>query len=79
MLLIAFKRLNNNPTEQRERDFIKFLLQLKKNNKITEKEYDTMRPKTGSRTPEAYFLPKVHKQNLPVRLIISSYDSYNYN
>ncbi|CAF3775583.1 unnamed protein product [Rotaria socialis] len=38
-----------------------------------------MRPDTGSRTPEAYFLVKVHKTDQPVRPIISSYNSYNYN
>ena len=38
-----------------------------------------MRPDTGSRTPEAYFLVKVHKDGQPVSPIISSYNSYNYN
>ncbi|CAF5121111.1 unnamed protein product [Rotaria sp. Silwood1] len=38
-----------------------------------------MRPMTCSRTPEAYFLIKVHKLNQPARPIISSYNSYNYN
>ncbi|CAF1137382.1 unnamed protein product [Didymodactylos carnosus] len=37
-----------------------------------------MRPDSGSRAPEAYFLVKVHKSNQPVRPIISSYDAYNY-
>ena len=75
----AFKKLMYNPTEEREDKFIKFLLKLKKNKMITEKEYKLMRPQTGSRTSQAYFLPKVHKQNLPMRPIISSYDFYNYN
>ena len=38
-----------------------------------------MRPDTGSRTSEAYFLIKVHKFGQPIRPIISSYNSYNYN
>ena len=75
----AFKKLQCNPTEQREQNFIKFLLKLKKEKMINDKDYKMIRPKTGSRTPEAYFLIKVHKQNLPVRPIISSYDAYNYN
>ena len=46
---------------------------------ITPDEYKLIRPDTGSRTPEAYFLVKVHKAGQPVRPIISSYNSYNYN
>ena len=47
--------------------------------KKKKKIYKEIRPMTCSRTPEAYFLIKVHKKNLPVRPIISSYNSYNYN
>ncbi|CAF1253614.1 unnamed protein product [Didymodactylos carnosus] len=75
----AFKKLNSNLTIKREHEFINFLLELKRNKLITEDHYKIMRPRTGSRTPEAYFLVKVHKNNLPLRPIISSYDSYNYN
>ncbi|CAF1001348.1 unnamed protein product [Rotaria sordida] len=75
----AFKKLNQNLTDKRENEFIKFLLQLKRNKIISPDEYKLMRPKTGSRTLEAYFLVKVHKSGQPVRPIISSYNSYNYN
>ena len=58
-----------------------FLLSLKKKNKIQEKLYNIIYPKT-SRTPIAYFLPKTHKAdydiNLKFRPIISSYNSYCY-
>ncbi|CAF1482133.1 unnamed protein product, partial [Didymodactylos carnosus] len=77
---------NRNLTEEREKELIHYLLKLKRGKIITEKQYDLMRPKTGSRTPYvclfpyvAYFLPKVHKSTLPVRPIISSYDAYNHN
>ncbi|CAF5032642.1 unnamed protein product [Rotaria sp. Silwood1] len=75
----TFEKLKHNLTDSREQEFIKFLLQLKRNKIITPEEYKQMRPDTGSRTPEAYFLIKVHKLGLPVRPIISSYNSYNYN
>lgn len=75
----VFKKISSNLTEQREQSLIKFLLKLKSNKVINDKDYQQMRPKTCSRTPEAYFLTKVHKQNQPVRPIISSYNSYNYN
>ncbi|CAF1039841.1 unnamed protein product [Didymodactylos carnosus] len=74
----SFKLLNENPTDEREKKFIKFLLKLKKKNAIDKNEYKRMRPDAGSRTPEAYFLVKVHKKNQPVRAVISSYDAYNY-
>ncbi|CAF1592066.1 unnamed protein product, partial [Didymodactylos carnosus] len=75
----AFKKLTHNLTDKREKELIKFLLQLKRNKIISPDEYKLMRPDTGSRTPEAYFLVKVHKSGQPVRTIISSYNSYNYN
>jgi hypothetical protein len=75
----VFKKIPFNKTETREQALIKFLLKLRKANIINEKEYKEMRPDTCSRTPEAYFLIKVHKQNQPVRPIISSYNAYNYN
>ncbi|CAF1123705.1 unnamed protein product [Didymodactylos carnosus] len=74
----AFKQLNENPTDEREKKFIDFLLKLKKKKVITDDEYKRMRLDAGSRTPEAYFLVKVHKSNQPVRPIILSYDAYNY-
>ena len=75
----AFMKINQNLTNKREDDLIKFLFQLKRTNKISNDEYKLMRPDTGSRTPEAYFLIKVHKFGQPVRPIISSYNSHNYN
>ncbi|CAM4989321.1 unnamed protein product [Rotaria socialis] len=75
----VFKKISSNVTEKREKSLIDFLLKLKRNKIINEKEYKEMRPVTYSRTPEAYFLVKVHKQNQPVRPIISSYNSYNCN
>lgn len=75
----AFIKIKHNLTDKRENDLIKFLLQLKRTNKISNDEYKLMRPDSGSRTPEAYFLVKVHKSGQPVRPIISCYNSYNYN
>ncbi|CAF3404706.1 unnamed protein product, partial [Rotaria sp. Silwood2] len=75
----AFENLNRNLTEEGEKELIRFLVQLKiKNKMISPQEYELMRPDTGSRTPEAYFLIKVHKSGQPVRPIISCYNSYNY-
>ena len=46
------------------------LLSLKKNNKITDFDYDAIRP-SGSYRPRLYGLPKVHKVNIPLRPILS--------
>ncbi|CAF1438402.1 unnamed protein product [Didymodactylos carnosus] len=75
----AFKKLIHNLTDKHEEELNKFLLQLKRNKIISPDEYKLMRRDTGSRTPETYFLVKVHKSGQPVRPIISSYNSYNYN
>ena len=75
----VFKKLDHNLTNERENEFIKFLLQLKRNKMISPDAYKLMRPTTGSRTLEAYFPLKVHKSGQSVRPIISSYNSYNYN
>ena len=75
----AFKKLDHNLTNERENEFIKFLLQVKRNKMISLDEYKLMRPTTGCRTSEAYFLLKVHKSGQPVRPIIFSYNLYNYN
>ena len=66
----VFEKIPFNLTEKREQSLINFLLKLKRNKIISEKDYKEMRPVTCSRTPEAYFLVKVHKLNQPVRPII---------
>ena len=72
----AFKELNYNLIDECENESIKFLLQLKRNKKISPDEYKLMRPDIGLRTPEAYFPVKVHKSGQSVRLIISGYNTY---
>ena len=55
-----------------------FLGKLKKDNVITESMYSHLSP-TGSRPGILYGLPKVHKENVPIRPILSSIKTPSYN
>ena len=46
------------------------LLSFKKNNKISDIDYNAIHP-SGSYRPRLYGLPKVHKLNVPLRPILS--------
>ena len=55
-----------------------FLGKLKKDSVITENVYSDLSP-TGSRPGILYGLPKVHKENIPIRPILSSIKTPSYN
>ena len=73
-----FVILNEDPTIKREGKLTRFLLNLKKSNKISENLYQRIRP-SGSQPARLYGLPKIHKQNYPLRPVYSSINSFNYN
>lgn len=75
-----FQRLNDDPvklTLQRENQVKKFLAKLKKSESITQATYDKLCP-TGSRIGILYGLPKIHKDNIPLRPILSCINNYSY-
>ena len=51
---------------------------MKKEGKITDEQYQTMRS-TGAVPGKFYGLPKTHKKDNPLRPIISNCGTYNYN
>ena len=55
----------------------KKLLNLKNSGFITDEEYQFARP-VGSQPGKAYVLPKIHKERVPLRSIISTCNTYNY-
>ena len=55
-----------------------FLGKLKKDSVITESTYNNLTP-TGTRPGILYGLPKVHKENIPIRPILSSIKTPSYN
>lgn len=72
-----FRVLKEDPTIKRENKLIQHLLKLKKDGDITEQFYKKVRP-NGSQPARLYGLPKVHKNNHPLRPICSSVNAYNY-
>ena len=72
-----FQLLAEDPTIKREEKLIRYLRKLKNQNVITSDLYDKLRP-CGSQPAGLYGLPKVHKENHPLRPICSSVNSFNY-
>ena len=54
------------------------MLALKESHVISESAYDLLRP-CGSRPGVLYGLPKVHKENTPMRPILSALSTHNYS
>jgi hypothetical protein len=69
----AYRKLKKDPTEAVER---KTILLLKKSS-FSEEVSEQLRPQ-GSRPPRLYGLPKVHKQGVPLRLIVSTIGAPTY-
>jgi hypothetical protein len=72
-----FTCLSEDPTIKREGSLMKLLLRLQKENCITDEFLSTTRS-TGSNPGRLYGLPKVHKQNVPLRPVLSSIGTFNY-
>ena len=73
-----FKLLESDPTIKRENSLLNTLSNLKKQKIISDEIFKKIRP-TGSRPGIIYGLPKIHKSGYPLRPIISSSGTYNYN
>ena len=74
-----FKKLNTTPlkeTQRLEDKLIRFISSLVKKNLLTQEQYDQIRP-SGSNPAILYGLPKVHKDQVPLRPIMSSLNTFN--
>ncbi len=69
-----YKMLPNNPTELYRKHVLKYCESLSKEDKITKIEQKCL-TSHNSRTPILYGAPKIHKENVPLRPIVSSYNS----
>ena len=72
-----FKLLDRDPTGYRETALTALLKRMKIEEYLTEQEYRYIKP-VGSIPARLYGLPKVHKENVPLRPIVSCIQSYNY-
>ncbi len=74
-----FKKIDSDPTPKWEKALNKFLLnKLRKPGLIKNKLYRFLRS-SDSRTPKLYGLPKVHKEGVPLRPIVSAVRTFSYN
>ncbi|XP_050957575.1 uncharacterized protein LOC127158535, partial [Labeo rohita] len=73
----TYEILNRDPTSKYKKQVIKCLQLLEKQGVIDRKLYYRLYP--GDTTPCLYGLPKVHKDNYPLRPIVSSINSVTYN
>ena len=78
-----FKLLSDDPTLSREAKLQRFLRKLKKQGSLDDKTYQDILPR-GSQPARFYGLPKLHKHrdhnnSPPLRPIVFSVKTYNYN
>ena len=73
----TYKKLNHDPSAALERKMNSTLLGLNRSGQIPDRLYHRLRSSSGS-TPRIYGLPKIHKQDVPLRPIVSFYSSPTY-
>jgi hypothetical protein len=74
----TYKKLKKDPSKLTERRMNAKLLLLKRNGKFSDSTYYNLRS-TDAVTPRIYGLIKVHKENFPLRPIVSFVGSATYN
>ena len=72
-----FEKTDKSLREEKEKELNKYIRQLQKE-KVIDKQLYWLFHSTSSSLATMYGLPKVHKANYPLRPIISSVGSYNY-
>ena len=73
----TYGKIDRDPTSTRETRFTRYLKKLEKLEEISTPLYHRLRP-TGSRPPLFYGLPKIHKEGVPMRPIVSCIGSPTY-
>ncbi|KAJ8029631.1 hypothetical protein HOLleu_29075 [Holothuria leucospilota] len=74
----TYRPLNRDPTTSLENKIGKAIKELKEQNKLNKKQVTQLTSRT-SLSPRSYGLPKVHKEGIPLRPIVSSINSPSYN
>ena len=73
----TYKTIPSDPTIKLKNKLINKLKKIKADTRIDDITYRRMYP-TGAVIPKFYGLPKVHKENIPLRPIVSSIGSVSY-
>ena len=73
----TYKEIKTDPTNRVKTKLIKLLKKIKAEDGISEQLYKKMYL-TGAVAPKFYGLPKIHKRDIPLRPIVSSRGSINY-
>ena len=74
---VKFKKINSDNSLSNLKHFQSFLARLKKKKALSPEDYQRIRP-TSTTIPTLYGLPKIHKDNNPMRPFLSSIGSYNH-
>ena len=74
---LKFKKMDSDNNLSNLKHFQSFLARLKKKKALSLEDYQKIRP-TSTTIPTLYGLPKFHKDNNPMRPILSSIDFYNH-
>ena len=73
----TYRPLKMDPTNRQKNRLINILRSIKSEGRLEDHIYKKMYP-TGASSPKLYGLPKIHKQNIPLRPIVSSQGSVSY-
>ena len=74
----TYRKIKEVPTSKQKSKLIKLPKKIKAEGGISEEKYKKMYP-TGAGSPIFYGLPKIHKQDIPLRPIVSSTGTVSYN
>ena len=73
----TYRLLKMDPTNKNKNRLINILRRIKSEGRLEEGTYKKMYP-TGASSPKLYGLPKIHKKDIPLRLVVSSQGSVSY-
>ena len=73
----TYHKLSKDPTPTQESQICRKLRSLHNGKEMTAKLYNRLRP-SGSQPPKIYGLPKIHKESVPLRPIVSCIGSPSY-
>ena len=74
----TYRKIKEDPAPKQKSKLNKILKKIKAEGGISEEKYKKMHP-TGAGSPKFYGLPKIHKQDTPLRPIVSSTGTVSYN